>query len=96
MTWNITIKAPDGGVHATGTSVMTGPGAGKSVTIPSQPYSCGFNHTLTGTQNSLNGMSGTEVHPWPDPGFNEEKSDVGGTPPSWDASGGGPETDTAY
>jgi len=89
--WTITIFNPDGTVHATGSSTLTGPGVGKSVTIPAQQYSCNNNHTLTGQQTSVNAMSGNGVNPYPDPGVTAEKYPGGLNPPSWDASGGGPE-----
>ena len=98
MTWSITIKNPDGSVHGTptgGNQALNAPGVGKPVNIPSLSYTCGHNHTLTGTQTSVTTMSGTGVNPWPDPG-KVSRTPRGGTPsgttpPSWDASGGGPE-----
>lgn len=91
MTWQITINNPDGSVHATGSSPMAGPGAGQSVTIPSQKYSCDHHHTLTGTQTSLTAMGGTGVVPYPDPVKGADAYPGGTNPPSWDASGGGPD-----
>ena len=87
--WTITIYNPDNSVHGTAQSLtLTTPGSG-SVTIPAMQYTCGFNHTLTGTQNGTNNMGGNGVSPWPDPGFAaEEKSPTGGDAPSWDATTG--------
>lgn len=99
MTWSITIKNPDGSVHGTptgGNQALNAPGVGKTVNIPSLPYTCGHNHALTGTQTTLTSMSGNGVNPWPDPGVKALRTPLGATPsgttpPSWDASGGSPE-----
>jgi hypothetical protein len=98
MTWSITIFNPDGSVHGTptgGNQALNAPGAGKPVNIPSLAYTCGHNHTLTGTQNTVTSMSGTGVNPWPDPGVKALRAPRGGNPsagttPTWDASGGSP------
>ena len=89
--WSITIKNPDGTVHATGTATQNGPGVGNSATIPSQQYSCNHSHTLTGKQDTLTKMKGDGVVPWPDPGPEAEASPGGAVGPSWDATTGGPE-----
>jgi hypothetical protein len=88
---NVKIKNPDGSKHAFGSTNVIGPGVGNSVTIPSQVYSCGYNHTLTGKQESLTEMKGIGVSPWPDPGITAEKSPGGAVGPSWEATTGGPE-----
>lgn len=88
---SVKIKNPDGSKHAFGTTNVVGPGVNKSVTIPSQVYSCGHAHTLTGKQESLTEMKGTGVNPWPDPGQAAQISPTGGVGPSWEATTGGPE-----
>jgi hypothetical protein len=92
MSWNIKIKNPDGSKHAFGSTTINGPGVDQSVTIPSQEYSCGHNHTLTGKQASLTKMDGTGVNPWPDPTTPPApaKRPTGGVGPSWEATTGGP------
>ena len=89
----IKIKNPDGSKHAFGPLTITGTTVGSSVTVPSQKYSCGYNHTLTGTQETSNKMGGNGVNPWPDPGppKAEEVSVGGAVGPSWEATTGGPE-----
>lgn len=89
-TWGITILNGDGTTHATGTySFTSNPGTGQSATIPSQTYTCTHNHTLTGNQCCATAMGGTGVHPWPDPGANEDVD----APPSWEATPDNPEPD---
>ena len=91
--WTITIYNPDNSVHGTAQALtLTTPGVGQSVTISARQYTCGFNHTLTGTENGVNNMGGNGVSPWPDPGSAaDEKSPTGAVGPSWDATTGGPD-----
>jgi len=93
MSWHIKIKNPDGTKHAFADATITAPGVDHSLTIPSQAYSCGHNHALTGKQVTTTKMDGTGVNPWPDPtGTPPEqvKRPTGGVGPSWEATTGGP------
>jgi hypothetical protein len=85
-TWNFNVTHKDQST-ATGSADVSPPGNGQSVTIPNVPCSCGYNHTLVGSQTSASTMSGSgsnSVAPQNDPhskgGPKEDEV------PSWDGT----------
>ena len=86
-TWNFSVTHQNQ-TTATGSKNVSPPGNGKSVTIPNVACSCGYNHTLVGTQTAATAMSGSganSVAPPNDPGA--KRSPSADPVPSWD---GGP------
>lgn len=86
---------------ATGSMLLGAlPGNGRAVTFTVR-CSCGYNHTLVGTQKTWNNMSGTGINsvaPPNDPGsqgFPKGKPPEGDPVPSWEGSPMNPEEDQA-
>ena len=85
-TWNFNVTHKNQST-ATGSADVTPPGIGKSITIANVPCSCGYNHTLVGTQTAATAMSGSGDHsvepgndPHAKPGIKQDPV------PSWDGS----------
>jgi hypothetical protein len=90
-TWNFNVTHKNQ-TTTTGSKLVNPPGTGNSVTIPSVPCACGFNHTLVGTQSGANAMSGSggaSVAPANDP--RAKSSPKAEDEPSWNGSPGSPE-----
>src|SRR6266702_8905004 len=86
-TWNFNVTHKNQST-STGSADVTPPGIGKSITIANVPCSCGYNHTLVGTQTAATAMSGSGDHsvaPANDP--QAKGSPMADPVPSWD---GGP------
>lgn len=84
-TWNFNVTHQDQ-TTATGSKDLSAPGSG-AVVIQNVPCSCGYNHTLTGTQTSASAMSGSggnSVAPANDPGSSPGIKDD--PVPSWDGT----------
>jgi hypothetical protein len=84
-TWNFNVTHQNQ-TTATGSKDLTAPGNGP-VVVTNVPCTCGYNHTLTGTQTSSNAMSGSganSVAPANDP--HAKGSPKGDPVPSWDGS----------
>ena len=87
--WNFNVTHKDQ-TTATGSKDVSARGSGQSITINNVPCTCGFNHTLTGTQDTSSRMSGSgsnSVAPPNDP--NSLGSPKDDDIPSWE---GGPVT----
>src|SRR5688572_6789808 len=85
--WNFRVTHKDQ-TTATGTQEVSIRGNGQSVVINNVPCTCGYNHTLTGTQDNSTRMSGSganSVAPPNDP--NSQGSPKDDDVPSWE---GGP------
>jgi len=94
--WNFNVTHKDQ-TTATGSKDVSAQGNGQSVTINNVPCSCGFNHTLIGTQITSTRMSGSgnnSVAPPNDPNSqgNPKDDDV----PSWEGGPGNVDEDKGY
>lgn len=89
--WNFTVTHQNQ-TTATGSLVINPPGRGNAVTIPNLNCTCGWSHTLVGTQTASNAMSGSGPNSVAPPNDPRAKPSIkADEEPSWNGSPGGPE-----